>query len=52
MAKFKFEVRPMRPMKVPGARPDVHVVGSTIIAHFPQCMLKEPKPAPPVSRPD
>ena len=51
MAKFKIVVTPMRPMNVPGPRPDVRVVGSTIIARFPQCMLKEPKPAVPVSRP-
>lgn len=51
MAQPRIEVTPTRPMETYGPRPDIRVIGSTIIARFPQCMLKEPRPAAPVSRP-
>lgn len=47
----KSQVSPARPMQTASGQPVVIVVGSSIIARFPQCMLKEQKPAPPITQP-
>lgn len=51
MAQPRIEIKPSRPMEgQPSPKRSIRVVGSTIIARFTGCMLKEPKPATPVSR--
>jgi hypothetical protein len=49
MTQGKIQVKPAAPLMIP-QRPSVRQIGSTVIARFPSCMLKAPRPARPLPK--